>query len=108
MGSQERVIQFKVRVPVAVKKDGKWFIASCALLDVHSQGQSKEDAIHNLVEALQLFIESCLERGTLDQVLKECGFAPSHEQNRESEENHFLDVPVTLLAAKHATEARCG
>jgi len=41
---------------------------------VHSQGKTEVQAKKNLIEALSLFLESCHERGTLDAMLKECGF----------------------------------
>ncbi len=59
-----------------VKQEGKWYIASCLPLDVHSQGHDEGEALRNLAEAIKLFVESCYERGTLDQVLKDCGFTP--------------------------------
>jgi hypothetical protein len=40
------------------------------------QGRDQEEAVRNLIEAAQLFIESCFERNVLDEVLKNCGFAP--------------------------------
>ena len=54
------------------------YVSSCAVLDVWSQSNSKKEAEKNIREAISLFIISCFERGTLDQVLKECGFSPSY------------------------------
>ncbi len=65
-------VEFKL--PFEMKKKGKWFIASCSILDVHTQGETKKKAKENLIEALHLFLISCFERGTVEQVLKECGF----------------------------------
>nr|VFK61932.1 MAG: Uncharacterised protein family (UPF0150) [Candidatus Kentron sp. UNK]VFK70057.1 MAG: Uncharacterised protein family (UPF0150) [Candidatus Kentron sp. UNK] len=47
------------------------FISSCHPPDVHSQGATRQEAIRNIEEALRFFIESCLERGTLEQVFRE-------------------------------------
>ena len=69
-------IRFELAVPAEVRKDGDHFVSFCPPLDVYSQGPSEEAALDNLVEALQLFVESCLARGTLDRVLKDCGFEP--------------------------------
>jgi len=69
-------IIFTIQLPAQVKKSGKWFISSCSILDVHSQGESEKKALNNLVEALRLFLVSCFERGTLDEVLSDCGFTP--------------------------------
>lgn len=43
-------------LPCELKSRGKWFITSCKALDVHSQGETKEKAIENLNEALELFL----------------------------------------------------
>ena len=69
-------IIFNVELPAQVKREGKWYISCCPILDVCSQGETKEKALNNLIEALRLFLISCFERGTLDEVLRECGFEP--------------------------------
>jgi len=101
----ENVIQFSVQVPVKLKRDNAWIIASCPPLDVHSQGRSEDEAINNLVEAIQLFIESCFERGTLEQILKAAGFKPVRYLEEAQSQNRTINVPLSLLAAKNA-EAR--
>ena len=59
------------KLPAQVRKKGKWFISSCKLLDVHSQGHTREQAERNLKDALATFLLSCYERGTLEIVLRE-------------------------------------
>jgi predicted RNase H-like HicB family nuclease len=56
-----------------VKREGDWFIAHCPPLDVTTQGKSLAQAKKNLGEAAELFLISCIERGTLGQALKELG-----------------------------------
>ena len=68
--AMEISVQFKLQLPVKIKKRAKWFVASCTILDVHSQGETQAKAKKNLVEALSLFLISCFERGTLGTVLK--------------------------------------
>ncbi len=75
-GGTEMQIAMKMKVPATVKKKGKFYVSCCPILDVCSQGETKKKALDNLVEALSLFFKSCLERGTLDEVLKESGFVP--------------------------------
>lgn len=65
------------KLPAQVRKKGKWFISSCNLLDVHSQGHTREQAERNLKDALATFLLSCYERGTLEIVLREAGFVPA-------------------------------
>ncbi|MDW7759456.1 MAG: type II toxin-antitoxin system HicB family antitoxin [Acidobacteriota bacterium] len=63
-----------VSLPFKIRKERSHYISWCYPLDVSSQGKTPEEAIKNLKEALHLFLASCLERGTLDRVLKDCGF----------------------------------
>ncbi len=57
-----------------IKEEGRWYIAHCPPLDITTQGRTLSEAKKNLIEASELFIMSCLERGTFDQALKELGF----------------------------------
>jgi predicted RNase H-like HicB family nuclease len=40
-----------------VWKEGKWFIAQCAQVDVASHGRTQKAALANLREALELYFE---------------------------------------------------
>jgi predicted RNase H-like HicB family nuclease len=62
-------------VEVTFRPSGKYWIGSCPSLDVNTQGESFERAQENLKEALALFIESCLNRGTLEEVLGRAGYS---------------------------------
>jgi predicted RNase H-like HicB family nuclease len=64
----------KFKLPARIKKEAGRFVSCCPILDVWSQGETKDKALNNLNEALQLFFISCFERGTLVEVLKKCGF----------------------------------
>ena len=72
-------IAMEFKVPARIRKKGKWFISSCPLLDVHSQGHTRDEAERNLIDALTSFLIRCYERGTLDEVLREAGFVPVAE-----------------------------
>jgi len=68
-----------------LKREGDWYIAWCPPLDITTQGRTQAEAKNNLVEAASLFLISCLERGTLDQALKELGFVPlGHDRDVEA------------------------
>lgn len=75
MRAMKGLLRLKFRLPAGVKKKGRIFISQCPLLDVHSQGGTCAQALDNLHEAVKLFLQSCLERGTLERVLRESGFA---------------------------------
>lgn len=68
-------IVLNARLPLKFIRRKRGVIASCPVLDVHSQGETEEKAKKNLTEALTLFFVSCFEMGTLDAVLKQCGFS---------------------------------
>lgn len=41
----------------SVWQEDDWFVAQCLEVDVASQGESEEDALANLKEALELYFE---------------------------------------------------
>jgi len=47
----------KRRFTAVVWREGKWFVAQCLEVDVASQGRTKEEALANLREALELLFE---------------------------------------------------
>ena len=67
-------IQLLLRVSIHAEPDEVGYVSHCPELDVFSQGKTEESAIKNLHEALELFIESCYENGTLLDVLRESGY----------------------------------
>jgi predicted RNase H-like HicB family nuclease len=95
-------------LPAVIQKRRRWYVASCPLLDVHSQGSTEPDAQKNLVEALVEFFLSCFERGTLTQVLHDCGFMPVAEPparpQRLPRGGTAVNVPVPFVIAKQALE----
>lgn len=48
-----------IRLPYSIKERANWYLASCPILDVHSQGETPEKAKKNLKEAISLFLISC-------------------------------------------------
>ena len=94
-------IRFELAVPAEVRRDGDHYVSFCPALDVYSQGPSEEAALDNLTEALQLFVESCLARGTLDQVLQDCGFVPDTNPG-PMDDRHLIHVPLSLVAREQA------
>ena len=57
-----------------------------------------------LIEALQLFLETCIEEGTVEAVLKMSGFRPTPDGYDEQDDgNDYLDVPVSLLLAQEGS-----
>ena len=101
MSSQN--ITLTVSLPFELKKRDKWYLSKCPVLDVHSQGETKEKALENLKEAVELFIITCFERGTLDEVLKQCGFTLSKQKRTSKSSNNTINIPIHLLAHRNAS-----
>ena len=71
-------IALNVHLQAFVRRDTRTrWIATCPLVGVSSQGKTAVDARRCLQEAIGLWFESCLERGVLDQALREANFRPS-------------------------------
>jgi predicted RNase H-like HicB family nuclease len=99
-------VRFTMRVPVTVRQEGEWYYSSCPLLDVHSQGLSEQEARDHLIEALQLFVETCFEQGTLEQVLRDRGFEPGSPDG-DSDDGCTVDVPLALVTRRDAEAVAC-
>jgi len=70
---KKRAIQ-EVSLPVVFIKEGKKYSAYTPALDLATCGDSFEHAQKMFVEAVTLFLEECVEMGTLDDVLRDCGW----------------------------------
>jgi predicted RNase H-like HicB family nuclease len=51
MGSMKRPFA------VTIWREGKWYVSQCLEVDVASQGETEEEALANLKEALELHFE---------------------------------------------------
>lgn len=47
-----------IKYNVAVQKEEKWYVAKCLDNNVASQGKTIEEALDNLKEALELYVQS--------------------------------------------------
>src|ERR1700690_3242824 len=84
------------------KREGGWYIAHCPPLDITTQGRTQGEARRNLLEASELFVISCLERGTLDEALRELGFTKVGRTIARRPSNTFpMMVPIPLRFQKN-------
>ncbi len=96
---------FDIRVPInIVRKADNLYVASCRLLDVFSQGETLEQAKKNIAEALELFFTTCYEMGTIEAVLKKCGFrlvnsqaGPPSQDNDLENDLEMVNVPLPFV-----------
>lgn len=56
---------------VIYKEKPGTYVSYCTVLDLYSMGRTRKEARKNIIEAAELFVGSCLERGTLGKVLKD-------------------------------------
>jgi len=79
-------ITLDVELRAFVRRDTeeRW-MAVCPSIGVASQGVSAEDAKRCIDEAVQLWFESCIERGTLERALQESNFRPLNVAESDNE-----------------------
>lgn len=82
---------------VQIWKEGDQFIAHAMPLDVMSSGPTVDAAREALGEAVDLFLETAAEVGTLEEVLQECGF--------DLQEGHWVS-PSWVSVEKHSAVLR--
>ena len=88
------MVQAKFMLFGVTKREGDWYFAHCPPLDITTQGRTLTEAKKNLIEASELFLVSCLERGTLDQALRELGFVPLKAKPKNVPNAFPIDIPV--------------
>jgi predicted RNase H-like HicB family nuclease len=64
-----------IDVNIRIWREGKHYIAHALPLDLSSAGDSPSSARAALQEAMDLFITTARDHGTLNDVLEECGYA---------------------------------
>jgi predicted RNase H-like HicB family nuclease len=68
-------IQAEFKLFGTIKRQHDWYVAYCAPLDITTQGRTAAAAKANLKEACSLFLQSCFERGTFEQAMRELGWS---------------------------------
>lgn len=63
-----------IETTTRIWREGTQYIAHAMPLDVSSAGATPDGARKALREAVDLFISTAKEHGTLDEVLEECGY----------------------------------
>jgi len=84
-------------LPYTIKKKQSYYVTHCPIVDVYSQGETEAKAVKNLTEAISLFLVSCLERGTLEGVMKACGAqVVSKSLRRIPDRKRTINVPFPI------------
>lgn len=89
------------KLPVKLIKRKNWYVANCPVLDVSSQGDTPSKAKKNLKAALSVFFITCIEQGTLDAVLQECGFEPIYgKKGFDAQKSDYVNIPIPMIASQ--------
>ncbi len=90
-------MESKLLLNVIVKQEDKGYSVLCPDLNVASQGETFEEAVENIKEAIELYIESSEESGTLDEVLERLGLTKD-DLKKKSIMPRFMttNVPVEI------------
>ena len=63
----------QILITVVVKEEEKGYSVICHELNVASQGETFEESISNIKEAIELYVESAEQLGIVDDVLEQLG-----------------------------------
>jgi len=91
-------IEFEVKLSVELHDNGDVIVSYCPVLDIASQGITKQEAIENIKEAVVAFVSSCYDRGVLNEVLTERGFKRKSGKIEVPDKPHdyIINVPIPL------------
>jgi len=59
-------------ITVRIIRDGDWYVSHCLDYDIVSQGQTRQEAKDNIIEAVSLFLE-CASNEEIQRCLDENG-----------------------------------
>jgi predicted RNase H-like HicB family nuclease len=57
LSESEGVVPMKRKLTASIVREGDWYVAQCLENDVASQGETEDEALANLREALELYFE---------------------------------------------------
>lgn len=67
-------LNFEFKLPVSIIRECKKYIAFTPALDLSTSGKSYEEVKKRFQEAVIIFIEELVEKGTLEEVLLDLGW----------------------------------
>ena len=100
---KSRVVGYRVRFDTWYRRRERDWVVWCPGIDVMTQARTKKKALESVREAVELWFESCIERGVLDKALQEVGFRKVPRNEETPEDVDFVDVirrPATQPSPK--------
>lgn len=86
------------------EEDGA-FTSTCPAFGLASQGDTEEQAIENIVEAVGIFLEHCAAQGTLPQILQESGITRKEDNQLPTDDIHDIPRVVPFWIANASSQA---
>ncbi len=60
----------QVPLPILIAKEGKWFVASCPLLDIATQGKTEKEVKENMAELVNEYLsDPDITKPSLDDLM---------------------------------------
>lgn len=85
----------EIEVEVLLVKEGDYWVSYAPSLKLSSYGDSKEEAKKGFSEALEIFLEDTMKKGTLERLLIDYGWTLSRKAYQPP--SGFASVDVTNL-----------
>lgn len=70
----------QIILPVSFLKEGKQIVAYSPALDLSTCGRDLKEAKEMFIEAVEIFFEELIEKGTLDEVLTSLGWTKKDDE----------------------------
>src|SRR5258708_12147219 len=85
------MIKLDIQLRAFVRREtrSRW-LEVCTKINVATQGKTETEAKRCLDEAVELWFEDCIERGTLQEALRECGFRTATREEADASPEHIL------------------
>ncbi len=87
-----------IRFTCQLSREDDTVVALCPEFNVSSFGDTPEEAVASLHEAVTLFLEECQRIGTLEIILEEAGYRPRESQGHKQLVRQW--VPPQSLGTK--------
>ena len=101
-----QISAYRIKLDAWARRDGTEWLAWCPLIDVMTQARTRKEAFVSLKEAVELWFESCIDRGVLEDALEDAGFKLVHLSDAELiHESNFIQI-TQLTSASQVPEPK--
>lgn len=93
-------ISIKATLPVTFMREDKQFVAYSPVLDLSTSGHTFELARRRFEQAVDIFIDECIELGTLSQVLEDLGWKKVKKEWKPpvviAQDSYAFSIPANI------------